>query len=399
MRKIDKASKLALLLGLTYMVSYITRISYGTVISEIEKSTHISKSLLAYGLTGSFITYGTGQIVSGILGDRFSPKRLIMVGLALTTVMNILIPFFVSPVALCVIMCINGFAQSMMWPPMVKIMSAQLTEEEYKSAVVTVSWGSSVGTIASYLFSPLIITGFGWRAVFILCAVCGFLMMLVWTHFAVDSEIRENAHTKAEGERGRFFSPLIVGIMLAIIFQGMLRDGVTTWMPSYIAETYNISNVIAILSGVVLPVFGIICFKAAAVLYKKLFTNPLACAAAIFACGTGLALLLLLITGKSIGLSVLLCALLTGCMHGVNIILICMIPPFYKKYGNVATVSGVLNSCTYIGSAISSYAIAVLCGKAGWHTTLVVWLLTALLGTVMCAVNIIPWKKTFEKVH
>lgn len=395
MKKLNKAAQLTLLLSLTYMISYITRVSYGTVISEIEKNTHIAKSLLAHGLTGSFITYGAGQIISGILGDRFSAKRLISFGLALTTVMNILIPFCASPLALTVIMCINGFAQSLMWPPMVKIMTVQLSDDEYKSAVVKVSWGSSAGTITTYLFSPVIITFFGWKAVFVFCAVCGLMMLLLWNRFGADAESSgETAAESAQSGLG-FISPLFIGIMLAIVFQGMLRDGVTTWMPSYIAETYNISNVIAILSGVILPIFGILCFQAASVLYRKCFTNPLACAAVIFACGGAAAFLLLLITGKSMALSVLLSAILTGCMHGVNLILICMIPPFYKKYGNVSTVSGVLNSCTYIGSAISSYGIAVLCESAGWHTTLAVWLLIAVLGTVMCAANIFSWKRVF----
>ena len=48
----------------------------------------------------------------------------------------------------------------------------------------------------------------------------------------------------------------LFGVMIAIVMQGMLRDGVTTWMPSYISETYNLSNAIAILTGVVLPVFS-----------------------------------------------------------------------------------------------------------------------------------------------
>ena len=391
MKKLNKAVQLTLLLSLTYMISYITRVSYGTVISEIEKNTHIAKSLLAHGLTGSFITYGAGQIISGILGDRFSAKRLISFGL----VMNILIPFCASPLALTVIMCINGFAQSLMWPPMVKIMTVQLSDDEYKSAVVKVSWGSSAGTIATYLFSPVIITFLGWKSVFVFCAACGLMMLFLWNRFGADAESSgEAAAESTQGGLG-FVSPLFIGIMLAIVFQGMLRDGVTTWMPSYIAETYNISNVIAILSGVILPIFGILCFQAASVLYRKRFTNPLACAAVIFACGGAAAFLLLLVTGKSMALSVLLSAILTGCMHGVNLILICMIPPFYKKYGNVSTVSGVLNSCTYIGSAISSYGIAVLCESAGWHTTLAVWLLIAVLGTVMCAANIFPWKRVF----
>ena len=46
--------------------------------------------------------------------------------------------------------------------------------------------------------------------------------------------------------------------------------------------------------------------------------------------------------------SVALSALVTGCMHAVNLVLICMIPARFEKYGIVVYV-GLLNSCTYVG--------------------------------------------------
>jgi sugar phosphate permease len=70
------------------MVSYITRINYGAIIVEMESATGISKSMLSMALTGSFITYGTGQVISGIIGDRVSPKRLVSLGFLITVLMN-----------------------------------------------------------------------------------------------------------------------------------------------------------------------------------------------------------------------------------------------------------------------------------------------------------------------
>ena len=73
--------KITYLFMITYMVSYITRINYGAIISEMVASTGISKSMLSLALTGSFATYGIGQIISGICGDRFHPKKLLSYGL------------------------------------------------------------------------------------------------------------------------------------------------------------------------------------------------------------------------------------------------------------------------------------------------------------------------------
>lgn len=386
---------LALLFSVTYMVSYITRINYGAIISEMESATHFSRSLLSMALTGSFITYGAGQIISGFCGDRFSPKKLISGGLTVTVLMNLLIPVCQNPGQMLAAWCVNGFAQSFLWPPLVRLMTLLLTEKDYQQTVAKVSWGSSFGTIAVYLLSPLLIACLGWKSVFIFSALCGIVMIVLWNRYCRDVKPlpEKQAHCSEKRDGKPLLNLLMTGIMAAIILQGMLRDGVTTWMPSYISETYRMSNIASILTGVILPLFGILCIQAATKLYMKKFTNPMLCAGVFFAAGALSALALFCITGHSAALSVLFSAILTGCMHGVNLILICMIPPFFLDRGNVSAVSGILNSCTYIGSAVSTYGIAVMSELLGWRYTLLLWLLIAVLGTAICLICVKPWRK------
>ena len=204
------------------------------------------------------------------------------------------------------------------------------------------------------------------------------------------------AKKKEQKEKGSgLFCPVMLALMVAILLQGMLRDGVTTWMPSYIGETYQLSSAVSILTGVVLPVFSIGSFWLSAGLYRKYLKNPVTCAALFFGFGALSAFGVLVLTGKSAVFSVAFSALLTGCMHGVNLLLIQMLPPYFAKSGNVSTASGVLNTCTYIGSAASTYGIALLSEKAGWGATLSCWLGIAILGTTICLLCIVPWKKRF----
>lgn len=310
-------------------------------------------------LTGSFITYGAGQLVSGVLGDHISPKKLIFLGLSLTVLMNLCIPFCRNPYQMLVVWCFNGFAQSFLWPPLVSF------------------WG--------------------WRTVFFFSAICGIIMILVWNRYCEDAPVIsiENASIQGSSQKNFFLSPLLLCIMLTIVLQGMLRDGVTTWMPSYISETYHLSHAAAILTGVLLPLFGLLCIQAASTLYIRKFSNPLSCAGVFFFTGTLFSLALFCSTGKNAAFSVFFSALLTGCMHGVNLIQVCMIPPFFKKQGNVSTVSGVLNSCTYIGSATSTYGIAVLSDRIGWSSTLLIWVLLTFAGTLICIACARPWRKKF----
>lgn len=401
MRKLEsrrQVNTLTLLFACTYMVSYITRINYGTIISEMQRATDIPKSLLSMALTGSFVTYGAGQVISGVLGDRISPKKLVSYGFIITILMNLLIPLCHSPYQMLAVWCVNGFAQSFMWPPLVRIMAELLSEEDYKNTVTKVCWGSSVGTMLLYLVSPLVISVLNWRWVFVFSAASGVLMLLVWNRYSYDVENKKQGTAAGNVQKDKIrllLNPMMIGIMAAIILQGMLRDGVTTWMPSYISETYHLSNVVSILTGVILPVFGIVCNQIATTLYVKRWKNPVICAGMFFMAGGIAALALFGITGKNAAVSVLFSALLTGCMHGVNLLLIAMIPRFFKKYGNISTVSGVLNSCTYIGSAVSTYGIAVLSESIGWHDTVFLWFLIAAAGTIICLCCIRPWKRKF----
>lgn len=394
-----QVTKLILLFACTYMVSYLTRINYGTIISAMVTQTGFTKDSLSMALTGSFITYGAGQIVSGIMGDRISPKKLVACGLAVTILMNILLPFCGNPWLMCAVWCVNGFAQSFMWPPIVRLMSTLLSEHDYQMASVRVSWGSSVGTILLYLLSPLILTVLPWKWVFWLCAIGGGAMLLIWLRTAPDIPVyvKPKSNGTQMQKRVGIFSPLVIAIMVAIALQGMLRDGVTTWMPSYISETYYLSNGVSILSGVLLPLFGIASFYVASRIYGGKLKSPVTCSGIIFAVGSLAALGLFFLNGASAVGSVMLSALLTGCMHGVNLLLICMVPPFFKSQGNVSTVSGVLNACTYVGSAVSTYGIARLSGSIGWRNTVFVWFLIAFAGTTVCFLSSHGWNKRFGK--
>ena len=82
-----------------------------------------------------------------------------------------------------------------------------------------------------------------------------------------------------------------------------------------------------------------------------------------------------------------------GCMHGVNFMLISIAPKRFVRYGKVSTMSGVLNSCTYIGAAASTYGFAVIAENFGWQATTLSWVFVALFGGIVCIAASKFWKK------
>ena len=395
-----QADRLILLCTVCYVVSYLTRINFGAVISEMELATGFARTALSAAVTASFISYGAGQLLSGILADRVAPKTLVLAGLLLTGGINLLLPLCKSAAAMVCCWCINGLAQAMFWPPIVGLLADRLSDEDYARASVTVVRGSSFGTIGIYLLAPFFIRVGSWKTVFRFCGSCALLMGAAWQLCCPGGKLAaapRSGKDDAPVQKSGLFSPLLFAVMAAVVLQGALRDGVTTWMPTFIAESFGMGSEAAILSGVVLPLFSILCFQLAFRLYRKRLPHPLKCAGVIFAAGALCALLLFAVGTATPLLSVPLTALLAGCMHGVNLMLISILPPYFaRRHGSAAVVSGVLNSCVYIGSSLSTYGIALLSAEFGWNVTLFVWFLIAAAGTAVCFACVKPWNKSYR---
>lgn len=393
------------LLMLIYFGSYVMRINFAVMMVKIGAEMELEKSALAVIVTGLTVFYGLGQIVSGIIGDKIKPRYMLSIGLFLAAASNVAICLCDTVPLMTVVWCVNGFAHSMLWPPIVRTMSTYFDDAEYSYAAVRVSWGSSVATILLYSLCPLLLTVMNWRYIMLLCAACGVAIATVWLIFEkkLISTMNEREVMLPTNDKGasaykmpKYVIIPIVLVMLGIIFQGMLRDGVTNWMPSYLLESFGMSEESSIFATVILAVFSIISFYIFDLLHRKVFKNEVFCAGVIYIASFISAAVLYVINrfADSAIASMLLMAVIVACMHGINLMLISVVPKRFAASGKVSTFSGIFNSCTYIGAAISTYGFAAIAeGEGGWNATILLWAIIALLGCIMCFVAIPLWKK------
>ncbi|MBQ8509565.1 MAG: MFS transporter [Clostridia bacterium] len=381
---------------MVYFTSYLTRINYGAVITEIIDDMTVTKRQAGMVSTAAFFTYGVGQLISGFIGDKVKPRLLIIIGMTATAVCNILMPFMGSIAAMTLLWGVNGFCQAMFWPPLVRMMVTHLDKENYNRACVWVSAASSAATIVVYLLAPVCIELSGWKTIFFIGAVGALLMALAWHLLAPKGDAQPKKPSADDDSpsilRNRTIMLMLIPMAVVIILQGILRDGVTTWMPTLIADTFSFSSSVSILTGIVLPIFGVFSYNAAAAIQRKL-NNEVVTAAVLFGTGAAAALALIPLFDKSPAAAVVMMALITGCMHGVNLMLISRVPPYFRKYGKVSTISGLLNAFTYVGSSISTYFVAVLEESFGWHFTIVTWFVVAAVGTAVCVYCVMRWKR------
>jgi len=399
--KLKRIVSLQFLCCMVYFMSYVTRLDYAASLAAIVEDLNITKQIASIAVTGSFITYGVGQIISGVLGDMIKPRKLIALGLAGSSLINLSMAFLPNIHWMTGFWCFSGFFQALLWPPLVRLRADNMTTKEYTEAVVSVSASASVATILIYFIVPATLAVSGWRLVFVLAAVCGLGSTLVWLRGT--GNIREGnpvpqTEKGAAAVESRLSAviPLLIPIMAAICLQGILRDGITTWMPTYIYEVFDLGLSMSILTTAILPVFGIISMKVAARVNRAV-GNEVKTAMLLFAFSFAAAIIMVPLFSRSVVLCAIMMAVITGCMHGVNLMLIGNLPAYFAKYGKVSTVSGLLNACTYIGSALSTYGFAALSDKFGWGFTIASWAVIAGSGMVICIILTGKWKRFCEE--
>lgn len=86
-------------------------------------------------------------------------------------------------------------------------------------------------------------------------------------------------------------------------------------------------------------------------------------------------------------LTIVLFAMATASMMGVNTIFVNFFPLRYEAIGKVSTVSGFMNGMAYVGTAVYTFTIGVLVGQKGWNVTIGSWIVMTFLALVVCMIG------------
>lgn len=396
-RKKHSGTAIILLCSLVYFVSYFARKDFAAVMVSMISQQIIDKAMGGFIGMGLFIAYGVGQLVSGYLGDLLKPKTLIIFGLATTAVCNFLMPLLPNAALMIPVWTVNGFAQAMLWPPIVRILADSLDRERFVTANLLVTAAAHVSTILLYLYVPLCLTYMDWEAVFYTATAVTLVIMVIFiiamAKVTLGAEkvkkvtpVQQNCD-REQGFFALFLKAGIIPIFFAIITMGFLRDGIESWLPTLYSEAFERSPEESILVAAIVPVFSIISITAITALHRtRLFSNEARGAAILFAISIVLCIPLSILINLDMAAIRILCLVLAtlvcACMHAVNFLYISCLPGNFAAYGRAATASGFCNACTYVGAAASMYGIAAVADSMGWSVTVITWICIAAVGSV-----------------
>ncbi len=388
-----------------YFTTYLGRLNYSACMVEIMNNAGWTKGAAGLVATGFFAAYGLGQLINGFAGDRFSPKAMVAVGLGASGVVNCLFPLFENANVGLVLWCVNGFVQSMVWSPLIRLVSEWMPQQQRMKACVDLNSTVPAGTLVAYGMSAALVHLGSWKMAFY---ASGLVLLAVAAFWVVGiDKVQKSLQPVAEPEfeaagipsakRISLWKLALAGAVpvccLTLVMQGILKDGVTTWIPTFLEEQFHLPAAGAILSTTLVPIINLSGVYLASWMDKRIFKNELTSSALLFVTSTAALLALVMLPMNSAAVSLVLLALTTTFMMGVNTMLVSVLPSYYVRYGVCSSMSGILNASAYVGCSVSSYGSGVLAERYGWNGIMMVWLVCALAGAALCTLVARRWKR------
>ncbi len=362
-----------------YTFAYLGRYSYNSNVGPITDHYGVNAILFAVPTTFFFFSYGAGQIANGLLCGKYKMRYIIPAALIVSSGINAAV-FFGAPFgSFGALWLVNGICQSVLWPSLLLILSRHLDEHYMRVALVAMGTTVGVGTVLAYGASALFALFDGFRFSFLLAAVVmttiGVFWFFCYPYMTGGGAATPNVEKKKAKEPQNPKNAYAKLVALLVLLYGsyavilnFIKDGLGTWVPKILKDSYGLSDSLSIVLTLVLPVFGAFGATMAVFANKKVkvHSDLLGLFFLATAVLTGVIILLL---NSSYWWIILVCFGLSAMlMHGANAIVTSVLPLSYGKKLNAGLLAGLLNGTCYVGSTLSQIIIASIAVAGGWKT-------------------------------
>ncbi|MBR5721789.1 MAG: MFS transporter [Clostridia bacterium] len=375
-----------------YLSAYLMRVNISIALPEIAKYLgYTDISAIGYIPGAFFWTYALGQLISGWLGDRISPKYMIAVGLFCSAVINLTFSFASSLTAMIILWAINGAFQSMLWAPIMKTIVLNFEGTRLGKMTFLMSMTLVVGYSLSWSASTIIKTFLDWRFVFSVPAVIGGLFAVVWTVLykkeeSVPAFAQNTVSSKFSSLFRMKYFPATVVLMLAVgLLHGIIKESINTWLPTMMDSfgSFSLSSTLGVL--VIVPVINFIGIVFMRMIMAKGKSNSFYTVSVLLIISFAVALLSVFISLNTVALVVMTIAL-SGLTFASNPVLTAFFPIEFSKWNCVSTVAGTVDCMIYFGAALSSPLTGFLADGSDWSKVTLMWsavLLVAVIASVL----------------
>lgn len=368
---------------LAFFATMVSRLAISPVVPQITAEFEISNTVIGFALTGMWLSYALSQFPSGILGDRYGERVVILTAVGGTAVMSFLVA--VSPGYAVFVLCVIvlGAVAGLHYSTATSLLSR--TYDNIGTAIGIHTIGAPAGGLIAPVAATWIAVRYGWRPA---VAIGAAIAVPVFVLFLLRIQPTEPQRPDQPMQERMQFGP--VRELLSrppILFTAVIASagafawqGTASFLPTFLIEYRGVSSTTAgllfssyfVVQAVVKPGLGRL---------SDGYGRDLAIGVSIVTSALGLALFVVAPGMIGIGAAVVLVGI--GLGMGVTVE-----PRFVDELSEQeqGVGFGLVRTVYLVVSSLGSVVVGFLADAFGWGPAFLI--LVGLLSVVLCALII-----------
>ncbi len=406
--QITARGRLILLCWLVYALSYVGKVNYSANVNQIMSFYNVSHANAGLATTFFFFSYAVGQIIHGLFSKKYNLKWVIFLSLIMSGSINLVVGISTNFKVVKYLWLINGFVLSMLWPSLIRTLSENLSKKDMARASKVMGTTVATGTFAIYLASALLVN-INFKLSFFVPATVLVLIAVLWI-FAFDkvsTTAKEEADNieieeeKSVGVKNEPFNKSLLFLSIGMLaFYGiatnLIKEGLTTWVPSILKEQYNLGESLSIALTLALPVVAIFGNLFVIELNKAIKDYVLLAASLFLFSGIIMGIIIGGLSLNQFTITLAGFALVSFFTAGSNSLITGIFPLFMKGKVDSGKIAGILNAFCCLGSTLSAYGLGEIADNYGWDMVFWVLLGVCVLVCIIALIYILIKKLIFK---
>ncbi|MGC1122741.1 MAG: MFS transporter [Candidatus Methanofastidiosia archaeon] len=210
------------------LIGYVAKMLIPPLLPILQEEFTITNFEAGLLMTGYMGAYALAQIPSGLLGEKFGRRRVMVVGMAGSAVASLLVAFSHSYIQVLLLRILFGGFSGNYYTPATSILAQRFNEKERGMAQGILMMGVPAGTALAPLLAILVSGQWGWRMSFLLVSLAGILISILF--YVLTEERKEPTHMRDQ----MVWSSHIFIIGICSFFTGATVFGFLTFFPKFL---------------------------------------------------------------------------------------------------------------------------------------------------------------------